>query len=296
MVEEIQQLSQRRGVYAAMGRLEVFLASAGEIPIILEEIGRLREETFRQVGEGTGNALDLDRFDASYLHLFLWDHETADVAGAYRLGCTDLLLASGGPKALYTTTLFEFESDFLDLLKPALELGRSFVTLKYQRSIHALALLWRGIGRFISERPQYARLFGPVSISGQYSAVSQELMVRFLRDHRQDESSRGWIKPLNPYQSIDIGSIRARLQSIEEVSAAVSRVEADGKGIPVLLKQYLRLNATLLEFNCDPDFSNVLDALVMVDLREAPAEILRRYLGEDGYNTLISNNMRSIAC
>jgi hypothetical protein len=296
MVDEIRQLRLRRGVYAAMGRLEVFLASAGEIPRILEEIGRLREETFRQVGEGTGNAVDLDRFDAGYLHLFLWDHATAEVAGAYRLGCTDVLLASGGAGALYTTTLFEFESTFLNSLNPALELGRSFVTLKYQRSIHALALLWRGIGRFITERPQYARLFGPVSISGQYSAVSQELMVRFLRNHRQDESSRGWIKPMHPYQPIDIGSISARLRSIEEVSAAVSQTEADGKGIPVLLKQYLRLNATLLEFSCDPDFSNALDALVMVDLREAPAEILRRYLGNNGYNALVSNDMRCLAC
>lgn len=154
---------QKRGPIASQGRFDAFLAAAWEIPATLHEIGRLREVTFRAVGEGSGKELDLDRFDASYLHLFLWDREARQVAGAYRLGCTDVLLASGGPDSLYTSTLFRFEKPFLDFLKPALELGRSFVAPDYQKSIHPLGLLWRGIARFVAERPRYARLFGPVS-------------------------------------------------------------------------------------------------------------------------------------
>lgn len=280
---EIASLN-RRGPLAAQGKLDVFLAAAWEIPTILHEIGRLREISFRAVGEGTGRPLDLDSFDASYLHLFLWDREARKIAGGYRLGCTDVLLPAGGPTALYTSTLFRFEQPFLDFLKPGLELGRSFVTPEYQKSIHPLALLWRGIGRFVAERPRYARLFGPVSISSDYSAASQDLIVRFLRDRRQDEAMSRWVHPYHPYGGLpEESGISARLQSIEEVSAAVSATEPDRKGVPVLLRQYLKLNATLLEFNVDPDFSDVLDALVLVDLRHAPVSVLTRYMGEEGY-------------
>lgn len=278
-----------RGPLAAQGKLEVFLAAAWEVPAILHEIGRLREESFRAVGEGSGKALDLDKFDASYLHLFLWDREACQVAGAYRLGCTDVLLASGGPDALYTSTLFRFEQPFLDFLQPGLELGRSFVAPAYQKSIHPLGLLWRGIGRFVARYPRYARLFGPVSISQDYSAVSQDLIVSFMRDRRQDDRLARFVHPFHPYGRLpsDAG-ISGNLHSIEEVSAAISNVEPDGKGVPVLLRQYLKLNATLLEFNVDPDFANVLDALVLVDLRSAPASTLCRYMGEDGYRSFMA--------
>ena len=295
LLGEIAHLN-RRGPLASQGKLDVFLAAAWEIPSVLHEIGRLREISFRAVGEGTGKPLDLDHFDASYLHLFLWDREAGKVAGGYRLGCTDVLLAAGGPTALYTSTLFRFEQPFLDFLKPGLELGRSFVAPEYQKSIHPLALLWRGIGRFVAERPRYARLFGPVSISSDYSAASQDLIVRFLRDRRQDQAMARWVHPYHPYGGLpEESGISSRLQSIEEVSAAVSATEPDKKGVPVLLRQYLKLNATLLEFNVDPDFSDVLDALVLVDLRQAPAAVLTRYMGEDGYRAFCGAAMPKVA-
>lgn len=268
----------------SQSRFDVFLASAAEIPCVLHEIGRLREVSFRAAGEGSGKALDLDRFDLTYLHLFLWDREASAVAGAYRLGCTDRLLGDGGPDALYTSTLFRFEPQFLEHLKPGLELGRSFVAPAYQKSIHPLGLLWRGIGRFVAAHPQYARLFGPVSISNDYSPISQELIVRFMRDSRRNAGLAGWVRPRFPYGGLPpaYSAIGGLPGSIEEVSAAVASVEPDGKGVPVLLRQYLKLNATLLEFNVDPDFTDVLDALVLVDLRDAPDEVLARYMGTDG--------------
>jgi hypothetical protein len=295
LLSDIEGL-RARGPLAAQGRLEVFLAAAWEAPAVLHEIGRLREVSFRAAGEGTGKPLDLDRFDASYLHLFLWDREAHQVAGAYRLGCTDALLTSGGPDALYTSTLFRFEQPFLDFLLPGLELGRSFVAPAYQRSIHPLGLLWRGIGRFVAKYPRYARLFGPVSISQEYSAVSQDLIVSFMRDQRRDEDLARWVHPVHPYGGLPAGrGISGNLHSIEEVSAAVSNAEPDGKGVPVLLRQYLKLNATLLEFNVDPDFANVLDALVLVDLRSAPASVLCRYMGEDGYRAFMEGSGMTIA-
>jgi len=283
VIAEIERLAQQ-GPLASQARFDVYLACADAIPAILHEIGRLREISFRAVGEGSGKALDLDAYDRTYLHLFLWDREARAVAGAYRLGRTDTLLAEFGPAGLYTSTLFKLGQPFLDHLNPGLELGRSFVAPEYQRSIHPLSLLWRGVGRFVARYPRYARLFGPVSISHDYTPISQELIVRFMRGSHRNASLADYVEPLHPYGRLDLeaSEISDRLGSIEEVSAAIARMEPDGKGVPVLLRQYLKLNATLLEFNVDPDFANVLDALVLVDLSEAPDEVLTRYMGADG--------------
>lgn len=280
---EIQRLHSA-GPLVSQSRFDVYLAPADAIPAILHEIGRLREISFRNVGEGSGKALDLDMYDRTYLHLFLWDREAGAVAGAYRLGRTDTLLAEFGPSGLYTSTLFQLSPEFLEHLNPGLELGRSFVAPDYQRSIYPLSLLWRGIGRFLSRFPRYSRLFGPVSISDDYSPISQELIVRYMRNSRRNVGACGWVRPFNPYSGIeiDLTAISDRFNSIDEISAAVSKVEPDQKGVPVLLRQYLKLNATLLEFNVDPNFANVLDALVLVDLRLSTNESLSRYMGGEG--------------
>ena len=284
--EEIQRLRKDgAGALSTQGALEVFIAPADAIPGILHEIGRLREICFREVGEGSGKDLDLDNYDRHYLHLFLWDREANELAGAYRVGRTDLLLAEHGSKGIYCSTLFEFEQAFLDHLNPALELGRSFVVSHYQRSLGALMALWKGIGCFVAKYPRYTKLFGPVSISQDYTPLSKNLIVRYLREEKRDQSLAAFVHPNNPYREEMPLEISPRLESIEQVSARVSQTEPDGKGVPVLLRQYLKLNATLLEFNLDPSFGNCLDALVMVDLRSAPIAILKRYMGKEAYQS-----------
>ena len=146
--------------------LTVYIAYANQIPRVLLEIGRLREKTFRDVGEGTGKACDIDWFDQHYLHLFIWDHRAREVVGSYRIGQTDKILTRFGKKGLYASTLFEFKNEFLKTLNPALELGRSFVSAPYQKKYYALSMLWQGIGTFITTNPHYHVLFGPV---GRYS-------------------------------------------------------------------------------------------------------------------------------
>lgn len=290
VLAEVTRLNSS-GPLVSQARFDVYLAPADAIPTVLHEIGRLREICFRAVGEGSGKPLDLDQHDRTYLHLFLWDREAGAVAGGYRLGRTDTLLAEFGPDGLYTSTLFRLGQPFLDHLSPGLELGRSFVAPDYQRSIHPLALLWRGIARFVARFPRYSRLFGPVSISDDYSPISQELIVKYMRENRRNEDLSNWVQPLNPYHGLLAGSQGAgqRFNSIEEVSAAIARVEPDGKGVPVLLRQYLKLNATLLEFNVDPDFANVLDALVLVDLKTTPDEVLVRYMGAEALAAFRAN-------
>ncbi|MGA2273022.1 MAG: GNAT family N-acyltransferase [Bryobacteraceae bacterium] len=266
------------------GEFAVYLANESAFPGVVAEVGRLRELAFRQVGEGTGRAIDLDRFDHHYEHLVLWHEGDSQVAGAYRLGPTPDILPAHGTRGLYTSTLFRFRKDLFERIGPAIELGRSFVRPEYQRQIAPLLLLWKGIARYVATRPECAVLFGGVSISNQYHAVSRHLMVRFLEAHRAGELA-GLVTPRSPYKSSQrqfrrTGMVSHVPANIEQLSGLVADLERDGKGVPILLRQYLKTGGKLLAFNVDRGFSHVLDALIMVDLRSAPTAILERYFGK----------------
>jgi putative hemolysin len=262
--------------------LQVFVARARAIPNILREIGRLREVTFRDVGEGTGREIDLDAYDASYLHLFIWNRVSREIIGAYRLGPTDEIVPARGVEGLYTASLFRYDPRLFDAMGPALEMGRSWVRTEHQKSYVGLMLLWKGIGEFVGRHPRYATLFGPVSISAEYRSASQQLIKAFLERNRKMTDWAKWVRPTNPFREPrGIGQPvgPASLADLEDVSTFISEIEADQKGVPVLLKQYMKLEGRLLAFNVDPDFSNVLDVLIVVDLRRTAPKILQRYLG-----------------
>lgn len=270
------------------GPYSVYVARAHEIPHVLAEIGRLRELTFREVGEGTGQGSDLDRFDYRYLHLFLWNESTDEVMGAYRLGLTDELLERDGVEGIYSATLFKFKPGFLTKLGPAVELGRSFITSEYQRSYQGLMLLWRGIGEWIAQNPHYHQLFGPVSITNDYHPISQRLIIRFLKEHVSDRKWARMVKAKKPpkrmfLMGLPLKEISSQMNRVEDVSAMISFLEKDTKGVPILLKHYLKMNARLLCFNIDPAFSDVLDGLMLLDLRTTEPKLLKKFMGEDGY-------------
>jgi putative hemolysin len=285
LANEIRGLPQEQILVRENGRM-VCWARAPQIPLTLTEIGRLREVTFRAVHEGTGRAIDLDAFDRTYLHLFVFDENEAAMVGAYRLGPTDELLARG-PRGLYTSTLFDMKPELFRRMGPALEMGRSFVCSRYQRSAAGLFLLWRGIGQFIARYPRYRVLFGPVSISQAYTQASRELMVDFIRLGEHMHPLGKFVRPRHPFSrrpgtSVDSGLPVARfLQDIEEVSGLVADIEPDQKGVPILFKQYLKLGGKMLGFNVDPKFSGVLDGLVLVDLLDTDSKTLSRYLGSE---------------
>jgi putative hemolysin len=274
------------------GAHTVRIARAAAIPVLLREIGRLRELAFRGVGEGSGLARDLDRFDRDYLHLFVWHETDQELVGAYRLGPTDEL-AGRGADGLYTATLYRFGLEFLARMQPALELGRSFVQPRYQKSHAALLLLWRGIGAFVAQQPRYRLLFGPVSISGQHDAASVRLIVAHLQAHCADPALQEHVTPRRPWRVP--AQLRRRLPvdgvllgDLDGVGAMVRELEVGrSQGVPVLLEQYLRLGARVVGCNLDPEFGT-LDALVVVDLLRTPPERARRYLGEQGLRALQS--------
>ena len=273
-----QRLAENNG-------LEIYLSEAGQIPACVAEIGRLRELSFRAEGEGTGRARDLDSYDTYYQHLFIWSRETREIVGAYRLTSSRDVLKSRGAGGLYTSTLFEYRKGFFEQLGPAIELGRSFVRPEYQKQYAPLLLLWKGIAAVAARRPDHPVLFGAVSISNDYGAVSRRLIVRYLEAHQLCPDLSGLVRPRKPFDAVRRGtdneSISLMLRDIEELSALTADIEPDGKGVPVLLKQYLRLGGKLLGFNVDARFSNALDGLIMVDLRQTPTAILQRYLGKE---------------
>jgi len=267
--------------------LNVYLAKGQEAPQLLQELGRLREVTFRSAGEGTGKRLDLDGFDRYYWHLLLWHSEKKELIGAYRVGNTAEILRDHGISGLYTSTCFRYDPQLFERLGPALELGRSFVRTEYQREYAPLLLLWKGIARLVAAHPGSPVLFGAVSISNTYSRISREMIFRFFEARKQGDELAGLVEPRQPFRAgllrhWDCRALCHALRDLEELSQPIADVEPDGKGLPVLLRQYAKIGGKLLGFNVDRNFSNVLDGLVVVDLRQTAAAVLERYMGREG--------------
>ncbi|HWX43512.1 MAG TPA: lysophospholipid acyltransferase family protein [Blastocatellia bacterium] len=284
LLQEVRCLPVEQLLVRSVG-FEVFCASAAQTPRLLCEIGRLREIAFRAAGEGTGRAIDLDRFDLYYDHLILWNAEAGEIAGAYRIGKVDEIVAQFGKKGLYTGTLFEYDTRLLDDLGPALELGRAFVKPEYQRAVVPLSLLWKGIAHYVLRRPRYRVLFGTVSISNDYNSASKHLMVEFLSNHCYDDRLASLVRAKNPFNSGRLGrragDWSGLVKNVEDLSAVVSDIEPDNRSIPVLIRQYLKLGGRLIGFNLDHTFGDSLDGLMIIDLVETDPKILERYMGRD---------------
>lgn len=292
LTEELAHLAADRLLHRH-NQFTTYLCASDEIPEIMREIAIQREITFRNVGEGTGKSLDMDVFDEHYLQLFLWDEEENKLVGGYRIGVVGKIRATAGDAGIYTSTLFGFSPQLLDLLQDGIELGRSFVVPEYQGHPFVLSLLWKGIGAFVSRNPQHRLLFGPVSISNDYSHLSRSLMVEYLRQDRMHGKWSGMVHARRPFKSAleEIDALSAagdslfrKCASVEAVNASV--MDMEGKGIPVLLKHYLKLNARVLDFNVDADFGNALDVLIVTDLLDAPDQTIKRYFGADGWENL----------
>jgi putative hemolysin len=292
---EVDQLPLKHRLICA-NTLQVYYAAAKEIPWVMREIGRLREVTFRQVGEGTGKSIDLDLYDDYYLHLFLWDKENRCVVGGYRLGLADDILKRLGKKGLYTQSLFKYKTQLIEHLNPAIELGRSFVRPEYQKSFSPLMLLWQGIGHFVAENPSYRVLFGPVSISRDYQDASRALLVCYLKTTSFQKELARFVRPRNPFQDKSMDKLSANdlglIRDIETVSDMVSQMERDQKGMPILLKQYLKFGGKLLSINVDDQFSDALDGLIMVDLTQTDPKVLAKYMGKERANAYLNRHQQ----
>lgn len=268
----------------------MYLVRATDIPITRKELGRLREYTFRSIGEGTGKSFDWDEFDESYHHLIVWDRSQSRLVGAYRMSIND------SPRNSYVDTLFQISGPLLRQLNNALELGRSFITPDYQVESGILNLMWKGIGRYVSQNAIQPILYGPVSMSAQFHPVSRALILHYLRQKHYDAQNARHVRAPFPPKfpnkllGIDLEAMARGIRSVDHLSALVSVIEKDGKGLPPLIKHYTRLGGRFLAFGVDDQFGNAVDGLLTLDLRDTPFALLKRFMGETAARTFLEQH------
>ena len=278
--KEIEPLRDHYKVWTEKN-YEVFITPTALIPNVIREIGRLREVTFREVGEGTNKATDLDGYDIYYHHLFIWDVEAKLIVGAYRIGLGDEIFYSVGKKGFYINELFKIKEQFTPVLKKSLELGRSFIRKEYQTKPLPLFLLWKGILKFLIDNPRYRYLIGPVSISNSFSQFSKSLIVDYINRNHFDHDLAQFVKPRKKFkvnfENIDTDLLRsANEDTFKGLDNLISEVETHNMKVPVLLRQYISLNAKIISFNIDPKFADCLDGFLVLDLEKVPADILEK--------------------
>jgi putative hemolysin len=278
--KEIEPLRENYLVWTEKN-YEVFVTPTSVIPNIIREIGRLREVTFREVGEGTNKSIDLDEYDIYYHHLFIWDTETKLIVGAYRIGLGDEIFYSRGKKGFYTAEVFKIKGQFTPVLKSSMELGRSFIRSEYQGKALPLFLLWKGILKYLIDNPRYRYLIGPVSISNTFSKFSKSLIVDYITKHHFDHEMAQYVRPRKKFK-VDFSKIDTELlmsgtdDSLKGLDSIISDVETRNMKIPVLLRQYIALNAKIICFNIDPKFADCLDGFLVLDLHNVPGEMLEK--------------------
>ena len=264
---------------------DVYVAPYDRLGGMMEQIGIARELTFRAAGEGTGNSVDVDRFDPHYLHLFIWDRNKQIVVGSYRIGRANEIIAEHGVEGLYGHTLYKFDEDYIKRLGMPIEVGRSFIHPDYQRHPAALDLLWRGIGLYVANNPEYHTLFGAVSISRDHSDIARALIAEtMLESFRAEEHYVEDVTPVNPYRVVGKTWTNDMLSSLSKISVLnklVGRCDP-GKTIPTLIRHYLSLNGKFVCFSVNTVFNDSLDGLILVDLRKMPNRYLKRYFGNEG--------------
>jgi putative hemolysin len=285
MLAEIITLRNTDSRFFQSKNYEVFFTEASKIPNILHEIGRLREITFREIGEGTNKSIDLDKYDAYYHHLFLWDADTNQLAGAYRMGLGSEIYPKHGIEGFYLTELFRFDSELHDMMKNSIEMGRAFIIKEYQQKPMPLFLLWRGIIHTTLRFPEHKFLLGGVSISNQFSNFSKSLMIEFMKSNYYDPYIAQYVRPKKEYKvklkDADKDFIFDEAESdLNKFDKIIDELEPGSLRLPVLIKKYIKQNARLVAFNVDPLFNNAIDGLMYIRISDIPESTMKPVMEE----------------
>tara|TARA_R110002049_G_scaffold223368_2_gene395027 strand:- start:7835 stop:9664 length:1830 start_codon:yes stop_codon:yes gene_type:complete len=285
MEKEVEAL--RKGDFRLLQskNYEVFLAPADKIPNIIREIGRLREITFREVGEGTNEAIDLDAFDTYYHHMFLWDNESKLIAGAYRMGLGSKIFERYGIDGFYLQDLFRFEPELHKMMSQSIEMGRAFIIKDYQQKPMPLFLLWKGIVHTTLRYPEHKFLIGGVSISNQFSNFSKSLMIEFMKSHYYDPYIAQYVHPKKEFKvklkDADKDFVFDETEAdLNKFDKFIDEIEPGALRLPVLLKKYIKQNARLVAFNVDPLFNNAVDGLMYIKIADLPESTVRPVMEE----------------
>lgn len=283
--KEVEELREKGLRLFSSKNYEIYFAKSEHMPYTMYEIGRLREITFREVGEGTQEATDVDEFDNYYHHLFLWDINTKKVVGAYRMGLGKPIFKKHGIKGFYIHTLFKFEPELYKMMEDSIEMGRAFIVGEYQRKPMPLFLLWKGIIHVTLHFPEYKYLIGGVSISNQFSGFSKSLMIEFMKSHYYDPYIAQYIHPKKEYKVVlkdadkDFIFDEAKAD-LNKFDRFIDELEPGALRIPVLIKKYLKQNARLVAFNVDPKFNNAVDGLLYIRVSDIPESTVKPVMEE----------------
>jgi putative hemolysin len=285
MVVEVNALRKADCRLLQSKNYEVFFAAANKIPNILHEIGRLREITFREVGEGTNESIDIDVYDKYYHHMFLWDEDHQCIAGAYRMGLGSEIYPKYGIEGFYLNTLFGFEPEMQEMMSHSIEMGRAFIIKEYQQKPMPLFLLWRGIIHTTLRYPEHKYLLGGVSISNQFSDFSKSLMIEFMKSNYYDPYIAQYIHPKKEFKvklkDADKDFIFDEAESdLNKFDKIIDELEPGNLRLPVLIKKYIKQNARLVAFNVDPLFNNAVDGLMYIRIADIPESTMKPVMEE----------------
>ena len=277
MLAELEAIREKSFLYSASD-FDCYLADYQDIPNLMHEIARLREVTFRAIGEGTGKSLDQDEFDSYFKHLILWDKAKQRIVGCYRLGIGSEIIPKLGIKGFYVSTLVDFDDSFSEKLSHTIELGRSFVALDYQKEVLPLVLLLRGLSDVVVRYPEINHFIGPVSISSWYPKFYQSLIVRFVSEkHAIEDDLKDKVTPKTPFVpdflKVDADVLlENNMNGVDKFDKFLFRLSNGEYRLPTLFKKYLKLNAKFLCFNVDPDFNDTLDSLLFLTFTDFPED------------------------
>ncbi len=285
MVDEVNKLRDTDCRLLQSKNYEVFFTEANKIPNVLHEIGRLREVTFREVGEGTNESIDLDKYDQYYHHMFLWDDETKQIAGAYRMGLGSEIFPKYGMEGFYLNDLFRFESELHEMMQNSIEMGRAFIIKDYQQKPMPLFLLWRGIIHTTLRYPEHKYLLGGVSISNQFTDFSKSLMIEFMKSNYYDPYIAQYVHPKKEFKvklkdadkDFIFDETEADLNKFDKI---IDELEPGSLRLPVLIKKYIKQNARLVAFNVDPLFNNAIDGLMYIRIADIPESTMKPVMEE----------------
>ncbi len=283
--DEIEKLRAKDCRLLESKNYEVFLATEKDMPFILQEIGRQREVTFREIGEGTNNAIDLDKFDSYYHHLFLWDNKDKAIVGAYRMGLGAEIFEAHGIDGFYLQDLFRLEPELYGMIRKSIEMGRAYIVKEYQQKPMPLFLLWKGIVHTTLRNPEHKYLIGGVSISNQFSNFSKSLMIEFMKSHYWDPYVAQYIRPKKEFKvkltdadkEFVFDETQADLNKFDKI---IDEVEPGSLRLPVLIKKYIKQNAKVVAFNVDPLFNNSVDGLMYIKIADLPESTVKPVMEE----------------
>ena len=282
-IDLLNELKKSKLIGQTTDGKKIYLYDYTEDSIVLKELGRLRELSFRKVGEGVNKKRDTDKYDIYYQHIILWDENDLEIVGSYRIGDSDFIFKNIGVKGFYSNNLFKYNEEFTPYLKNSIELGRSFVQPKYWGT-RALDYLWYGIGAYLKNNPHIKYMFGPVSMSATFPSIAKDMMI-FYYSHYYGQTE-ALIEPKVPYSYAcnlsdikEVFDLNDKKKDFKFLKSALANI---GFSVPTLYKQYSEITeeggVKFLGFNVDNNFADCIDGFILVEVAKIKDSARQRYI------------------